>query len=101
LAYKSGRFNGINYLSSSGNKNEERPIRLWCVLNYLFLLFIIPSGVRLFSLGTAATTGLQYQPQMIDDDDCGAIGGMKIDRGNLSTGRKPAQAPLLSTTNHT
>jgi hypothetical protein len=35
-----------------------------------------------------------YQPQMIDDDDCGAIGGMKIDRGNRSTWRRPAPVPL-------
>jgi hypothetical protein len=27
---------------------------------------------------------------MIDEDDCGAIGGMKIGRGNRSTRRKPA-----------
>jgi hypothetical protein len=32
-------------------------------------------------LGTAATTGLLYQPQMIGDGDCGEIGGMKVDRG--------------------
>jgi hypothetical protein len=38
--------------------------------------FFILSGVRLSPLGTAATTGLLYQPQMIDDGDCGAIGGM-------------------------
>jgi hypothetical protein len=50
--------------------------------------------VRLSPLGTAATTDLLYQPQMIDDDDCGAIGGMKIGRGNRSTRRKPAPAPL-------
>jgi hypothetical protein len=25
--------------------------------------------------------GLFYQPPMIDDDDCGAIGGMRIGRG--------------------
>jgi hypothetical protein len=56
------------------------------------------SGVRLSPLGTAATTGLFYQPQMIDDGDCGAIGEMKIDRGNRSTRRKPA---TLSTTNPT
>jgi hypothetical protein len=31
---------------------------------------------------------------MIDEDDCGAIGGMKIGRGNRSTRRKPAPAPL-------
>jgi hypothetical protein len=31
---------------------------------------------------------------MIDEDDCGAIGGMKIGRGNRSSWRKPAPAPL-------
>jgi hypothetical protein len=46
------------------------------------------------SLGTAATSGLLYKPQMIHEDDCGAIGGMKIGRGNRSTRRKPAPAPL-------
>jgi hypothetical protein len=52
------------------------------------------SAVRLSPLGTAATTGLLYQPQMIDDGDCGQIGGMKIGRGNRSTRKKPAPAPL-------
>jgi hypothetical protein len=46
------------------------------------------------ALGTAATTGLLYQPQMIGDGDCGEIGGMKIGRGNPSTRRKPAPEPL-------
>jgi hypothetical protein len=36
-------------------------------------------------LGTAATTGLLYQPKMTDDGDCGAIGAVEIDRGNRST----------------
>jgi hypothetical protein len=31
-------------------------------------------------LGTAATTGLLYQPQMTADGDFGAIGGMKLGR---------------------
>jgi hypothetical protein len=31
---------------------------------------------------------------MIGEGDCGAIGGMKIGRGNRSTRRKPAPAPL-------
>jgi hypothetical protein len=31
---------------------------------------------------------------MIYDGDCGAIGGMKIGRGNRSTRTKPAPAPL-------
>jgi hypothetical protein len=57
------------------------------------VFFIILSGVRLSPLGTAATTGLLYQPQMIDEGDCGTIGGMKIGRGNRSTRRKPAPAP--------
>jgi hypothetical protein len=46
------------------------------------------------SLGTAATSGLLYKPQMIDEGDCGAIGGMKIGRGSRSTRRKPAPEPL-------
>jgi hypothetical protein len=36
------------------------------------------------TLGTAATTGLLYQPRMIGDGDCGETGGMKIGRGNRS-----------------
>jgi hypothetical protein len=45
--------------------------------------------VKLSPLGTAATTGLLYQPQMLDDGECGAIGGMKVGRGNRSTRRRP------------
>jgi hypothetical protein len=51
-------------------------------------------GVRLSPLGTVATIGLLYQPQMMDHGDCGALGGIKIGRGNLSTRRKPSPAPL-------
>jgi hypothetical protein len=46
------------------------------------------------TLGIAATTGLLYQPRMIGDGDCGEIGGMKIGKGNRSSRRKPAPAPL-------
>jgi hypothetical protein len=60
----------------------------------IIIIIIVVSGVRLSPLGTAATTGLLYQPQMIDDRDCGEIHGMKIGRGNRSTRRKPAPAPL-------
>jgi hypothetical protein len=45
-------------------------------------------------LGTAATTGLLYQPRMLGDGDCGEIGGMKIGRGNRSTRRNPSPAPI-------
>jgi hypothetical protein len=63
-------------------------------LNVLFLFFIVLSGVRLSPLGTAANIDLLYQPQMINDGDCGAVGGMKIGRGNRSTRRKPSPVPL-------
>jgi hypothetical protein len=63
------------------------------VVVVIIIIIIIISGMRLSSLGTAATTGPLYQLQMIDDGDCGAIGGMKIGRGKC-TQRKPAPAPL-------
>jgi hypothetical protein len=62
--------------------------------HHYYFFIIILRGVRLSPLGIAATTGLLYQPQMTNDGDCGAIGGMKIGRGNRSTRRKPAPAPL-------
>jgi hypothetical protein len=40
-------------------------------------LFFITSGVGLSPLGTAATSGLWYKPQMIDESDYETIGGMK------------------------
>jgi hypothetical protein len=58
------------------------------MLKYFF--FSLCSG----TLGTAATTGLVYQPRMIGEGDCGEIGGIKIGRGNRITRRKPAPAPL-------
>jgi hypothetical protein len=61
---------------------------------YYLLFFILLSGVRLSPLGTAATTALLYQPQMMDHGDCGAICGMKIGKGNRSTRRKSSPAPL-------
>jgi hypothetical protein len=61
----------------------------------MYYFFIIISGVGLSLLGAAATSGLLYKPQMRDEGDYGAIGGgLKIDRGNRSTRRKPAPAPL-------
>jgi hypothetical protein len=46
------------------------------------IIITIISGVGLSPLGTVATSGLLYKPQMIDEGDCGATGGMKIGRGN-------------------
>jgi hypothetical protein len=42
--------------------------------NYYFLI----SGG--WTLGTAATTGLLYQPRIIGEGDCGEIGRIKIGR---------------------
>jgi hypothetical protein len=61
---------------------------------YTFLLcfIIILSGVRLSQLGSAATIGLLYQPQMMVTVE--QTGGMKTGRGNGRTRRKPAPVPL-------
>jgi hypothetical protein len=64
------------------------------ILKFIYYYFFIIVGVGLSTLGTAATSNLLYKPQMIDEGDCGAIGGIKIGRGNRRTRRKPAPAPL-------
>jgi hypothetical protein len=73
----------------------HRPtLNLHCNNDHLLFFIIIISGVGLSPLGTAATSGLLYKPQIIDEENCGAIGGMKTGRRNRSTRRKPAPAPL-------
>jgi hypothetical protein len=67
---------------------------------YIIILFIILHGVRLRPLGTAAITGLLYQPQMIDDSDRGAIGGTKTGNQTEVLGETCTGA-TLSTTNPT
>jgi hypothetical protein len=84
-------------------KNQEAVLFRW--LSYLHVLcldqsknqqmarviiIIILSGVRLSPFGNVATTGLLYQPRMIDDGDC----GMKIGRENWRNQRKRAPVPL-------
>jgi hypothetical protein len=39
-------------------------------------------------------SGLLYQPRMIEDDECGAVGGMRIGKGKRGTRIKPALVPL-------
>jgi hypothetical protein len=72
---------------------EDKAVLMYLKI-LLFFSFIILSRVRLSPLGTAATTGLLYHTQMIDDGDCGAINGMKIGRETRSTRRKPAPVPI-------
>jgi hypothetical protein len=54
-------------------------------------------GVRLSPLGRSATIWpIVPAPNNDDDDDeCGAVGGMRIGRGNQSNRRKPAPMPLI------
>jgi hypothetical protein len=47
-------------------------------ISKLFYLFFYYWWGGTKSLGTAGTSGLLYNPRMIDEDDYGAIGGMKI-----------------------
>jgi hypothetical protein len=54
--------------------------------------------VRLSPLRTSATTGLLYQPQMIEDGDCGAIDRMKIGRGKPKHSEKICSSATFSTT---
>jgi hypothetical protein len=81
------------FVPSGGGERSQQNVILDSGKN-IINFFIILSGVRLSPCGTATSTGLLYQPQMIDDGDCGAIGGMKIGRGNRSTRRKPVPMPL-------
>jgi hypothetical protein len=61
---------------------------------YFFLLF--SWGWGWVYLVLRSLFGLLYQPQMINDDECGAVGGMRIGRGNRRTRRKAAPMPLYS-----
>jgi hypothetical protein len=67
--------------------------RLWH-LTWLFLFSFLWWGE------TESTwhVSLLYQFRMIDDDECAAVGGMRIGRRNRSTRRKPTP---VSTTNRT
>jgi hypothetical protein len=58
-------------------KNREDKVSEFSIY-YFFIITL--SGVRLSPLGTAATNGLLYQPQMTDDGDCRATDGTKFGR---------------------
>jgi hypothetical protein len=67
---------------------------------FRYNLFTVLADIYIFLISLVGLcvlrplTGPLYQPPMIGDGDCGQIGGMKIGRGNRSTRRKHAPAPL-------
>jgi hypothetical protein len=69
-----------------------RPIRV-IIFILLFLFLVARMGWDWVHLVRRPLTGLLYQPRMIDDE-CGAVGGMRIGRGNRSTRRKLTPVPL-------
>jgi hypothetical protein len=52
------------------------------IIIIIIIVVVVFSGLRLCPLDTVSNIGLLYQSQMIDDSDCGTIGGIKIGRGN-------------------
>jgi hypothetical protein len=64
-----------------------------CHLIKILVLFP-PHGVRLSPLGTAYTVWPIVPAPNDGDDECGAVGGMRICTGNRSTRRKPTPVPL-------
>jgi hypothetical protein len=62
------------------------------LLDSFFLIHLVGGGVQLGPLGMAATDG-SIVPVSGDYDD-GEFGGIKIGKGNQTTWRKPAPAPL-------
>jgi hypothetical protein len=68
------------------------------------MMLVSCGGVRLSPHGTSATLWpIVPTPDDDDDDDeaddadeCGAVGGMRIGKGNRSTRRQPAPVPLCS-----
>jgi hypothetical protein len=67
----------------------------------LFIIIIIISGVGLSPVGTAATFGLLYKPQMIDEGDCGGNWWNEDWQGKPKYSKKTCPSATLSTTNPT
>jgi hypothetical protein len=93
IAYHSGPHASVEFFFKwrewNSMKRLQRPFHEGCA--DLFFIFLM--GWDWVHSVLRPLIGLLYQPRMIDDE-CGAVGGMRIGRGNRSTGRKPAPAPL-------
>jgi hypothetical protein len=77
------------------NKGNTSDFVLRFFRTFIFIIIIIFwfLGVGWDHLVRRPLTGLLYQPRMIDDE-CGAVGGMRIGKENRSILRKPAPVPL-------
>jgi hypothetical protein len=73
-------------------------VTLLCLIDVFFFLIFF-GGVRLSPLVRRPLFGLLYQPRMIDDE-CGAVDGMRIGRGNKSTRRKLAKCHFVHHRSH-
>jgi hypothetical protein len=51
-------------------------------------------GARLSPLGKPTTVWPIVPARMIDDDECGTVGAVRIGKGNRNTRRKSAAVPL-------
>jgi hypothetical protein len=94
-----GKYRG-NWIEYRGENTANFSQTYLNRLLYILLYFIFNLCGE--TLGTAATTGILYQPQMIGDGDCGEIDGMKIGRqGKPKYSEKTCSSVTLSTTNPT
>jgi hypothetical protein len=80
-------FLGVDFLNLS-LATSKIPTLFTCLSGY-FLFKFLWGGMRLSPLGTSATNW-----PIVPAPECGALGGMRIGKGNRSTWRKPVLVPL-------
>jgi hypothetical protein len=79
---------------AAANADESHLRRTWKEFEYrVFFLSFLGWGKTWVHLVRRPLTGLLYQSRMIDDE-CGAVGGMRIGMENRSTRRKSAPTSL-------
>jgi hypothetical protein len=69
------------------------------ILHHLLNVFVQLANKRGFkkNLVRRKLINLLYEPRWIDDE-CGAIDGMRVGKGNRSTPRRPAHSAISSST---